>query len=233
MIASGYQLMVQSKADKRPSLENLWPNVFPPDTPKHSSLTEITGEENEALLLNVIARTILPKQYGGKSSQVILFDLNHKMDEIDKYLLNAMSLNEHFSQEDRNFTDEIVKECLNSIIYISCYSAEQFDLAIEELEDLLWDNENVSLLAIDGLDAFYWDDCYDRLRRMITHYRKLCQRLQKICKEHKICCIYTVETNYVQAKTDSKGKVSNPSKKRHIHGVGGTLRVCGRPAVNL
>ncbi|XP_061400742.1 uncharacterized protein LOC133336459 [Musca vetustissima] len=209
MIATGYQLMVRLKAEKRPQLENLWPNVLPPGGPMPGSLTEISGVKDEELLLKIIARTVLPEQYGGKSSQVILVDLNHKIDEIEKYLLDVMSLSENFSQEDPTLIDDILWKCLNSIIYISCYSSEQFDLALEELEDILWDEENVSLLAIDGLDAFYWDDCYDRLQRMITHYRKMCQRLQRICQEHKVCCIYTVETNYLQHKSNSKAKVSN------------------------
>ncbi|XP_019895139.1 uncharacterized protein LOC101897537 isoform X1 [Musca domestica] len=209
MIATGYQIMVQTKAEKRPSVENLWPCVFPPDAPKHGTLTEISGVKEEELLLKIIARTVLPEKYGGKSSQVVLLDLNHKIDEIEKHLLDVMSLSENFSQEDPNRTDDIIRTCLDSIIFIACYSSEQFDLALEELEELLWNNENITLLSIFGLDAFYWDDCYDRLQRMIIHYRNLCQRLQKICKQHKICCIFTMETNYLQTKLNGKVKVSN------------------------
>ncbi|XP_013099677.1 DNA repair protein XRCC2 [Stomoxys calcitrans] len=209
MIASGYQIMVKQIASERPILEDL-SRVFPKGAPKPGTLTEISGVPGTGrseMLLRIIARTVLPHAYGGKSSKVILMDLNHKVDQVDEVLRDVVTANGTFTvQED--ITD-IVKNGLGSIINVACYSSEQFDLALDELEDLLWDNEDVSLLAIDGLDAFYWEDCYLRLQRMATHYKRLCQRLKAICREHNICCIYTLDDNYLQSKS-SKNKF--PSK---------------------
>ncbi|XP_075164829.1 X-ray repair cross complementing 2 [Haematobia irritans] len=204
MIASGYEILVKQTANKRRTLEGLC-HIFPKSAPKPSTLTEISGTPGSGrseLLVRLIARTILPDAYKGKSSQVIFLDLNHKIDEIEKYIreiIDACGSIEHIE------ATTVTTNCLNSIIRMACYSSEQLDIAFDEqLEDLLWDNENISLLAIDGLDSFYWEDCYGRLQRMSTHYKRLCQRLKSICQQHNICCIYTVDAYYLQSKPNAK-----------------------------
>lgn len=206
MIASGYQILVKQKAQQRRSLENLLPQMFSPyvDAPKPKTLTEISGLDgiDSELLLLLVLRSVLPQEpYVGKSCDVIFIDLNHKLDfggDILKTTL--MSLVEPNSLNSQSELTNLSRKCLESIIHMSCYTPEKFELALEELEDILWDRSNVSLLAIDGLDTFYWDDCHERLQRMSTHFKKLCQRLKSICLEHNICCIFTVGSNYLQSK---------------------------------
>ncbi|KAI8127493.1 hypothetical protein FF38_13169 [Lucilia cuprina] len=200
MILSGYQFMVKSIAHQRPTLNNIWSEVFPANGPQAKSLIEISGASGTGkriLLYELMARASLPTYYGGKYSQIIFVDCCHKFDW-DFYKECVKNV---ISQNVLLCSQKAVKYNYGSIIHLPCYLADQFKFAFVDIEELLWDYKKVSLLAIDGLDTFYWDDCYTQLQRMTTHYKKLLQRLKSLCQEHNICCAYTVDVNYVLPKS--------------------------------
>ncbi|XP_037827692.1 uncharacterized protein LOC119615756 [Lucilia sericata] len=200
MILSGYQFMVKSIANQRPALNNIWSEVFPANGPQAKSLIEISGASGTGkriVLYELMARASLPIYYGGKYSQIIFVDCCQKFDWdfYKKCVENVMNQNVLICSQ------KAVRYNYESIIHLPCYLADQFEFAFVDIEELLWDYKKVSLLAIDGLDTFYWDDCNTQLQRMTTHYKKLLQRLKSLCQEHNICCAYTVDANYVLPKS--------------------------------
>lgn len=195
--------MVKTFAAQRPSLKNLWEDVFPANEPRAKSLIEISGAPGTGkrlILKEMMARVCQTEFYGGKSGQVIFVDLSHKFDmsSFEKSLKHVM--NETTVVCSQRSLENCIKYC-EPIIHLPCYTPDQFELAFQDIEDLLWNHKKVSLLAIDGLDAFYWDDCYAQLQRKSTHYKKHIQRLKSLCQEHNICCAYTVDENYLQTKS--------------------------------
>lgn len=206
MILSGYQLMVRSFAAQRPTLNNIWNEVFLPNGPQEKSLIEISGAPGTGkslLLYELMARATLSTFYGGKHAQIIFIDLSHKFDLNVFIDIVQNTMNRHFMvSSQRPLVDSLKWPC-ESIINVPCYSADQFEIAFEDIEELLWDNKRVSMIAIDALDTFYWDECNHQVQRMNTHYKKLIQRLKPICQEHNICCAYTVDANYLMTKSKS------------------------------
>lgn len=203
MIANGYQIIMRQKAGRRPLLENIWPEVFPMGFPLGKTLTEISGQPatgKSLILYHIMARAVIPREYGGKSSKVIFIDAKHKTGVVDfkKCLLNVAL--DTANANNPPAEPDVLNKCLESVIYLACYSTEQFQIALDDLEDLLWDHGDVALLAIDGLDTFYWEDCYRKVLRMSTHYHKLCQRIKPICQESNISCMYTLDTNYLKRR---------------------------------
>ncbi|XP_065361593.1 DNA repair protein XRCC2-like [Calliphora vicina] len=204
MILSGYQFKIKSIATQRPALKNIWNEVFPANGPQAKSLVEISGAPGTGkriLLYELMARATLSTCFGGKDSQVIFVDLCHKFDasSFTEYVKNVM--NKNVSATSHRSLENSVKYPCESIIHLPCYLPDQFEFAFKDIEELLCDHKRVSLVAIDGLDTFYWDDCNTQLQRMTTHYKKLIQRLKPICQEHNICCAYTVDANYLLPKS--------------------------------
>ncbi|TMW46665.1 hypothetical protein DOY81_008260 [Sarcophaga bullata] len=201
MIQSGYQVMVKCNATQRPSLANIWKEVFPLNEPRAKSLIGISGSAGTGkrlALYQLITRAAVTECVGGKYSQVILLDLVHKFD------MSSLEdcIKRFIEKENPVASPQLSSECAitkytETILHLPCYSLDQFELAFEEIDDLLWDHKNVALLAIDGLETFYWEDCRYQLQRMTTHYKKLVQRLKQLCETHNIYCVYTADASYL------------------------------------
>ncbi|XP_037941531.1 uncharacterized protein LOC119674464 [Teleopsis dalmanni] len=170
-------------AHKRPFLDNLDANILPCGGLKPKSLVEISGASNtgKSLVLNqLIARCLPPTYFGGKYCDAILIDLGHKfsVQHFEKLVTRVINESGEKCTPAENIT--VIHNCLNSVTALNCYTAEDFDLAFDIVEDILWENQNVSLLAIDTLDAFYWADTHKKLVRMTTHYNKLVTKLKQL-----------------------------------------------------
>lgn len=202
-IFNAFELLVAQKASMRPKLQSLSTNIFPLNGPSPQSLIEITGPSNsgKSLLLNeILALTILPTYFNGKDSKAVLIDLDHTismqhlMKVAEKVIKNS---GEKTSPEDIQFTIELR---LQSVQIINCYSTDQFEIAMDTLDDLLVGNPDIALLAIDNIGAYYWLDTEDKLVKKETHYKNHIARLKNICKKHNVVCAFTVDSNFVQSK---------------------------------
>ncbi|XP_017476081.1 PREDICTED: DNA repair protein XRCC2 [Rhagoletis zephyria] len=198
-------------AYRRPTLHDLDTEVFANDAPLSKSLTEISGpaEAGKSMLLwRLMARCLAPTYFGGRNCDIIFIDLRHKFDieHFQKQIRRMVvsSTEQHTATE----LEEVVEKCLDSIHWLSCYSSNHFDAALETADILLMKHPDCALIAIDGLDAFYWLDTYARRIRMQTHYSRNVDRLRSLCDRHSVCCAYTVDTNYINAKR-AKGTDAN------------------------
>ena len=201
MIQSGYQVMVKCNATQRPSLANIWEEVFPLNEPRAKSLIEISGSAGTGkrlALYQLITRAAVTECVGGKCSQVILIDLVHKFDmsSLEECIKRFIRTSNPGASTQLSI-DCAISKYTQTIMHLPCYSLDQFELAFEEIEELLWDHKNVALLAIDGIETFYWEDCRYQLQRMTTHYKKLVKRLKQLCETHNIYCVYTADDKYL------------------------------------
>lgn len=198
MIESGYHRIVKCNTTEKSSLANIWKEVFPINEPREKSLIEISGYAGTGkrfVLYKLISRAALLERFGGKYSQVILLDLVHKFDF--NIFENQIHTEISIKCSPQLSSEYAIENYCENIIHLPCYSSDQFELAFEEIENLLWEQKNIVLLAIDGIETFYWEDCRNQLQRMTTHYKKLIQRLKQLCEIHNICCVYTGDTNYL------------------------------------
>lgn len=203
-IFNAYELLVAQKASLRPNLQSLNTHLFPTNGPTPKSLIEINGPSNsgKSLLLNeIIAHTILPTYFNGKESQAILIDLDHKisipnlMKVTEKIIKNS---GESTTPEDIQFTIDLCMQ--NSLHIMNCYTPDQFEIGMDNLEEMLVADSKIALVAIDNIGAYYWLDTETKLMKKETHYKNHVARLKNLCKKHNIVCACTVESNYFQSK---------------------------------
>lgn len=179
------------------TLENVWDNLFPNNAPAPKSLIEISGAPGTGksiVLQELMARALLMNTYSGYNYHVLFLDLTHKF-----HLNGFIAFLENLMKRDIDSSHQPVENrlttCCESLICLDCYSSEQFEFVFEEFDDLLSNGNRFSLIAIDGLDSFYWDECINPL-----HYINLLQSLKILCQQHNICCAYTVDEIYVAQK---------------------------------
>ncbi|KAL9913926.1 DNA repair protein XRCC2 [Glossina fuscipes] len=209
MIASGYQLVVRHNSNLRPTFAkaNFWPELFLDDGLQSKSLVEISGANGSGksvVLFQIMARAVLSDWPQDSCCEIIFIDLTHKFDVINfvnNHLKRTLTRTHEttLTPEDES---KIIQKCLESITLLNCYSLSQFEIAFTELENLIWNNSNIGLLAIDGLDRFYWEDCHQHLQRMSTYYKKWVSKLQQLCEDHNLSCCFTVESCHLKTKAE-------------------------------
>lgn len=206
VVISAYTAVIQQLAEARPTIESIGIDIFPDGGPTPMSLVEISGRPNSgktAVLSEIMARCLPPTYFSGRYCDVIFLNLDHKL-SIPNFVKNIKRIIVDSGEPSTlHEVDSVVESCLDSIQIINCFSSEEFDLAIESLEDILLANRNVALVAIDNIEAFYWNDVHKKLVRMSTHYNRHVRKLKNICEAHKISCVYTVDSNCLETKSSS------------------------------
>lgn len=185
------ELIARIKSNERRSLENLLPFLNIGIQRKH--VCDISGPCNSGktiLLMEIIASTILPIEYGGRNAHVILLDNDHKFAAnvlnkiIGRQILNFM----HPIEMDQQTIDNVTYCALEHLHVIKSYDAFEYDLAIMELDLIITSNVNVALIAIDSLLAFYWAQYPNSMR---YYYEQLFQRLMQMVDKHYVALLFT------------------------------------------
>ncbi|XP_012287134.1 DNA repair protein XRCC2 [Orussus abietinus] len=225
-VESGLQLL--ARLCHRPSLQGLNSILFS-NGPHSSEIIEISGNVSSGktlLLTTLLSKSVLPLKYQeidvkGFEVHVILINTDHhfQVSKIANILLghlkkacklsNAVLGNEEL--------ESIVNSSLNRLIIINCYNRDQFFLSIQSLESILISNEKISLIAIDSLSAFYWEDRESGGIWMMDLYIKhLLLLIQKNVSHFNIVTIYTRPSSFLTKGRDTDDRaVAPPMQKLH------------------
>lgn len=201
VVTSAYEAVVQELAALRPPIDNLDTKLFSCGGPRPNTLIEISGFPNSGkteLLTHIMARCLPPTYFDCKYSDILFINMGHKFSipKFREYLKRFIcESKEKCTLEECN---EVIESSLESTTVLNCYSANEFDLSFDLMEDILFKNRYINLIAIDDLDAFYWHDTFQKLVKMRSHYAKMIARLRSLCETHKVCCAYTVNSNYLE-----------------------------------
>ncbi|CAD7015165.1 uncharacterized protein LOC101462603 [Ceratitis capitata] len=202
-IFNAFEGCIEELANQRPSLHDLDTELLPVNAPKSKSLIEISGVAEAGkskLLWRLMAHCLAPTYFGGRNCDLIFIDMRHKFDleHFKKQIFHLVaSSGEPCTDGELNM---MLEKCLDSIHLLNCYTPKHFDAALEIADGLLLKHSDCAMIAIDGLDAFYWLDTYEHRIRMQTHYARNVERVRQLCERHGICCAYTVDANYLGAK---------------------------------
>ncbi|XP_047472391.1 DNA repair protein XRCC2-like [Penaeus chinensis] len=74
--------------------------------------------------------------------------------------------------------NKLTRDCLKHLLYLKCTDSFQFTITLLSLDELAQNRDNISLIVIDSISAFYW---YDRTYKAGTWY-KLEQHYNRIFK---------------------------------------------------
>ncbi|CAG9783177.1 unnamed protein product [Diatraea saccharalis] len=205
-IESGAQLL--ARLNRKHSIENFYPMLFGAG-PKQGEVVEMFSEINVTILLyDLICETLLPVYFGGTEIGVILYSCNGNFsyDNFVSYMRYKISTHPIILQSSviQNFNDiqlnEIQKKLLSNIFIADIYDATQLYTSIHNLENVLLEHKNISMLIVDTLTAFYWTEQTHKFIKMDVYLKNLLQMIQKASKEHKITIIYTRPEHFSSSK---------------------------------
>lgn len=199
---TGAQLVARLSSVQRTSLENFYVPIFQQaDRPKQKQTVEITGQCNvgkTTLLMEMIAKTILPSKFDGKSAATLFFVTGAQFQMIkfitilEKHIrLSMIATGIADNQVDFN---QIIADSLHRILFVKCYSADDFEMSLLDLREMLTANVRYSLFVIDAIGSFYWTQTSAAGQvpmRMDTYAQHLVTRITKITGECGVLFVYT------------------------------------------
>lgn len=214
---SGLKLLTRLQSRKRPSIVNLSPEIIPSFGPKPGELLEISGESGTGKtiqLMELIAQTIIPVEFGGKGASVIVIDTNSNFHVpylmpriIEKHVIHnrtqvCQSTDTEILQEVTHNVKDIVLDAMKKIEFFKCYSGTEYELTLLYCTNLLTTNTNISLIVVDSIATFYWSDFSDQQPiRMDTYLKRRVQELHKLTDEFKVVAIYTRPAEFGNSTT--------------------------------
>lgn len=186
-VESGVQLL--ARLTKKPVIKNFYCNLFQPGL-KQDDVVEIIGEEiSSSLLIDLIAEALLPSKISVESIGVLVFNTIGKLnyEELIKTLKKRLTT----SNIDCVKVNDVLHSTLSNLFILDIYDATQLYTTIHNLDNILSNHNNISLLIFDTLTAFYWSEQGHKITKMDLYIKNLLKMIQKVTKEHKVILIYT------------------------------------------
>jgi hypothetical protein len=205
-IESGYQIAKKIAYNNVAKVCFLDQHIFPFGGPYNGQVVEITGEAcgKSMLILEMIARAILPEEFGGQNVGAIVFDCDGKM-----VLAKLMQIMDKYIR--RNYTrgvinDEVLDylkgEAIKRLQLIYCFDYSELRMELINLTDTLIDDPDNVFIFIDGLASLYWT-IPNRLR-IDTYIKNLQQKFRKITHDSRTIIVYTRSTSFVSPESNEE-----------------------------
>ncbi|XP_034944942.1 DNA repair protein XRCC2 [Chelonus insularis] len=197
-IESGLELL--ARLETRLTLHALENILFPNGLPRNATI-ELCGNLSSGkviLFTQLIAKCILPVKHngetiGGLGVSVLFINTNYHF-VITK--LRSSIINFLYQRKIPDLTpgtiDTIVRRSLSNLIIINCYDSSSYFLTLQTLDDILSSNKNISLVAIDNITSYYWEDRQKGGSWMMNRYiRNTLKIVQNHTFQRNILLLYT------------------------------------------
>lgn len=193
-IESGVQLL--ARLTKKPDLKKFYPTLFQ-SGPKSGEVIEIISDGSCAshLLIDIISEALIQTRLNGVPAGVLIFSTDGIIHYEDLFAVLKKKLfydMQNTKTHTGNDALEIaLKETVANFYVVDIYDATQFYTTIHNLESILVEYSNISLLIFNTLTAFYWSEQGYKITRMDLFMKYLINMIQKVTKEYKTICLYT------------------------------------------
>lgn len=209
---TGIQLL--ARLSTRPNLNSLNDTLFPGGI-NLGNVIEISGDSGSGkttLLTQFLVKCLLPKTWnefeiGGLGAGATIVNTDHHF-QILKLVSMMESVLAKCQESAKNETkysrhidsrriEKIIKESLSNLIILNCYDSLQLFVTFHSLSNILSCNANTSLIIVDSLSAYYWQDAaVGGVRKMDLYLKKTLKALQSCIEEYKVTTVYTKQTNF-------------------------------------
>lgn len=138
------------------SLNGINPKLFPSGGPLANSVIEIISSTySNDLLVDFIVRCVLPSEVNEqfKGSGTIFINCENHI-SIFK-IINVMNAQLKLAKI-KNNVQGLIETALKRLWVLNCYTLEQLHVIINTLEKVVLEKNNIDLVVIDNLGAFYW-----------------------------------------------------------------------------
>ncbi|NP_001152815.1 X-ray repair cross complementing protein 2 isoform X1 [Nasonia vitripennis] len=196
---SGLQLITRL-IDRR-SVEDLDNDLFF-NKLQNSDVIEIKGTITSGmrcLLTKLIAKFILPSKYDGLDVDVLFINTENQFQI--SHLFNFLQQEISNIQGPIN-VDQLVREILNSLKIINCYTHNQLLLTLHSLDNLLLQNKKVGVIVIDSISTYYWQQKNDLSYN--SFIMKILNNIRKVTIDFKVLTIYTKQFNFESKKLSTE-----------------------------
>lgn len=194
-IESGIQLL--ARLIKKPGIEKFYPVIFE-NGPKQGDFIELYSECNTSYLLTeLVCTALIPQQLNGPEAGVIVFntdghfDFNSMTNILQSKIIKCLDRTNNASKYINNDVDGLLSMSLKNLYVLEIFDVTEFYVSIQNLENLLTKNPNISLVVFHTLTAFYWSEQDFKITKMDLYLKKLLQVIQKVIKDHKVTVMYT------------------------------------------
>jgi hypothetical protein len=112
---------------------------------------------------------------------------------------------------DSKTIEKIIKESLSNLIILNCYDSLQLFVTFHSLTNILSSNVITSLIIIDSISAYYWQDAAaGGIRKMDLYLKKTLKALQTCVEEYKVIIIYTKQTHFQSKVSFTEDTAATP-----------------------
>ncbi|XP_052859623.1 DNA repair protein XRCC2-like [Anopheles cruzii] len=191
--------------------------LFPDGGPNAGELVEIVGDSNTGksrLLLDLIARIVLPVNCGGHEIGAVLIDCENTfhlevvLDVLEKYILNyaepAIAATLDGPQIER-----IQQTSLDRLQLIECYSLEEFEMTLVSLENVFLQQPDIGYVLVDSIATFYWTKCTPaKPVRMENYQLAKCKTFRRIAKKWHKAFVYTNPAYFANGESEQDFELS-------------------------
>lgn len=212
-------LELLSRFSETPRSINLNNVLFSTDIDNRSTI-EIVGASSTGktlLLCQFIAKCLLPTQYEGikidgcDACAIAIDTLGHlKIEKIVELMVSM--IRSAYQVADVQLSDEVINDIINKYVknltVISCCNNHQLKLTLHTLEDELLSNERITLLAIDNILAYYWQERKENILSMDCYAKDLLKIIRTQMSQFHTVTVYTRWEGPVP-KYESRAKFTN------------------------
>ncbi|XP_043276379.1 DNA repair protein XRCC2 [Venturia canescens] len=219
---SGWEFLARIR--KRPLVEKLDSRLFN-DGPHVQETIEITGKLSSGktlLLMQLVAKCILPSVYDGiqiegRGIAVLLINTDHhfrvtKLVQLMHCIVAKACKNQEILCSGTTIRELLIIPCLKNLTIVNCYDNNQFKVTLAILDDILMNNPQIGLLAVDSISSFYWQDRDIGGVWLINQYlRNVLKILQQTIFQYNIVLIYTRPDDFSSKTNDAIEIAEEPS----------------------
>lgn len=192
-VESGIQLLARLR--RKPELTNFYTVLFENGL-KHGEVTEIFSNESIShLIIDIISEALIPASLSGLEAGVLVFNTDGNFNFEAFVISLRRKLWQQLQCLSPKYTDEeldnVLRETLRNLHILDIYDATQFYTTLHNLDTILVENKNISLIIFDTLTAFYWSEQGFKITKMDFYLKTLLRMIQKITKEFNVTVAYT------------------------------------------
>lgn len=197
-VETGIQLL--ARICRKPSIENFYPELLQTG-PKQGEVIELLSNEKlTSLLTDIICTALLPMCLKGVESGVIIFNCNGQLNVntviscMRKKIISQMSslqVINNSSVHRNKQVDNLLQKAMSNLYIMEIYDTTQFYATIYNLENILMEHSNISLVIFDSITSFYWSELNFKILKMDNYLKKLLNKIQQVTKEHKVTILYS------------------------------------------
>lgn len=204
-IESGAQLL--ARLIKKPDLENFYPTIFPHGLKKGEVIEVFSDGCTSHFINEIISEALIQTRSKGVTAGVLFFKTDGNTNYNDLFDVIKKKITTQSDSCPRKLDDEF-KDIVTNFHTVDVYDVTQYYITIHNLENILMEYSNITLIIFDTLTAFYWSEQGSKITKMDFYIKNLINSTQKVTKEYKTVCLYTrpayfctnKDANYIPAE---------------------------------